>query len=202
MGCLFITVDCSGLIGRYAFPANAAGHTWARCSQFHHFPQLILNTASTASARARQLSSVPSSWESRKRRFWTCLCSTSRFVEKLSWLCVFPSFKISLNSPRCQVFLWPHSSLHNCLRSIMFCGVNLLTWVSSGTSSWTASRQLSFHPLPIFPLSPINQCDVIAWTPFPTARAWRFLRVKVFSLGPVKTTDPHNCSAPGLHFDL
>lgn len=65
----------------------------------------------------------------------------------------------------------------------MFCGVNLLTCVSSGTSSWTASRQLSFHPLPIVPLSPINQCDVIAWTPLSHSSGLEISQWKCFHWG-------------------
>lgn len=157
--------------------ANAAVHAWAHYSPFHHYTHLILKTASAASAQDSchelprverikstlssgafailDLSSACAPWAgSSWRCFFIVLCVFSR----KSKLIILDRFDL----PVLPVFLWPHSSPHNCLRSIMFCGVNLLTCVSSGTKSWTVSKQLSFHPLPIFPLSPINQCDVIA----------------------------------------
>lgn len=137
------------------------------------------------------------------KHFWSK--STIRFIKNkhLDYTSgCFQHFR-HLKMGLASVFLWPHSVTYGCLTSIVFCVVNLLTCVSLGTQSWTASKHLRFHLLPISPLSPINQCDATAWISFPTAQALKSggsgVERKCFHSAQLNfSAHFHNCSAPRL----
>lgn len=59
MDCLFMTPLQRWAPVMKCYSANAAVSAWVHYSRFHHYPQLILKTASAASARATQLSLSP-----------------------------------------------------------------------------------------------------------------------------------------------